>query len=227
VEALAAALVAQGVRPGDVYALYGDVGAGKSVFSRAFVRAAAQDPYLPVPSPTFLLQNIYDESCLGEGSTPIHHFDFYRLPAGQQASFSRLNLPDSFQHAACLLEWPEQLPANQLPPQHMAIHIKIVTQATVEQAHQEGQAADGHQQEQELKHLPQSAQSGEQTVNARYEQPGVNGASSRVDTELDEDEDEDALFTDRRPRELLLQPHGQYWVERTRALLELIRAQGL
>lgn len=44
------------LRPGDCYCLYGDVGAGKSVFSRAFIRHAAQDDGLPVPSPTFLLQ---------------------------------------------------------------------------------------------------------------------------------------------------------------------------
>lgn len=35
--------------------------------SRAFVRAACGDPYLPVPSPTFLLQNVYDET-LGDGA---------------------------------------------------------------------------------------------------------------------------------------------------------------
>jgi tRNA A37 threonylcarbamoyladenosine biosynthesis protein TsaE len=47
-----ASLLASELRPGDCYCLYGDVGAGKSVFSRAFIRAAADDPDLPVPSPT-------------------------------------------------------------------------------------------------------------------------------------------------------------------------------
>ena len=60
---LAALMVQElGLRAGDVYCLEGDVGAGKSVFSRAFIRAAIGDPTLTVPSPTFLLQNIYDEA---------------------------------------------------------------------------------------------------------------------------------------------------------------------
>ena len=53
---LAVLLAEQGLRAGDVYLLYGAVGAGKSVFSRAFIRAALGDPHLPVPSPTYLLQ---------------------------------------------------------------------------------------------------------------------------------------------------------------------------
>ena len=50
---LASHLAAE-LQPGDCYCLYGDVGAGKSVFSRAFIRAAAEDPELPVPSPTYV-----------------------------------------------------------------------------------------------------------------------------------------------------------------------------
>lgn len=54
---LAALLVRSlGMQAGDVYCLHGDVGAGKSVFSRAYIRAAAGDPLLNVPSPTYLLQ---------------------------------------------------------------------------------------------------------------------------------------------------------------------------
>ncbi len=54
-----------GLQAGDVYCLHGDVGAGKSVFSRAFIRAAAGDPLLNVPSPTYLLQ-------VGLGSVNSH-----------------------------------------------------------------------------------------------------------------------------------------------------------
>eukprot|EP00967_Tisochrysis_lutea_P084511 scaffold118167_cov19-Tisochrysis_lutea.AAC.1 len=57
---LAALLVQKGgLQAGDVYCLHGDVGAGKSVFSRAFIRAAAGDPMLTVPSPTYLLQDVH------------------------------------------------------------------------------------------------------------------------------------------------------------------------
>ena len=57
---LAAALASAAVTPAAV-CLYGDVGAGKSAFARAFVRAAAGDDELPVPSPTYLLHNVYDD----------------------------------------------------------------------------------------------------------------------------------------------------------------------
>ena len=62
-----ASLLSRGRRPGDVYLLYGDVGAGKSAFARSFIRAAALDDELPVPSPTFLLHNVYDDDVVADG----------------------------------------------------------------------------------------------------------------------------------------------------------------
>jgi hypothetical protein len=61
--------------PGDAYALAGGVGAGKSAWARGFIRAAVGDPDLPVPSPTYLLHNVYEEV----DGPPVHHFDLYRL----------------------------------------------------------------------------------------------------------------------------------------------------
>lgn len=59
------ALQAADARAEDVICLHGDVGMGKSVFSRAFIRAVARDPYLEVPSPTYLLQQIYGGAWFG------------------------------------------------------------------------------------------------------------------------------------------------------------------
>jgi tRNA threonylcarbamoyladenosine biosynthesis protein TsaE len=50
--------LAREARVGDVVCLHGDVGAGKSVLSRAFVRAVTDDQSTEVPSPTFLLQQV-------------------------------------------------------------------------------------------------------------------------------------------------------------------------
>lgn len=50
------------------------MGIGKSVFAAAFVRAAHRNSQLPVPSPSFLLQNWYRE-----GRVPVCHMDFFRL----------------------------------------------------------------------------------------------------------------------------------------------------
>ena len=58
-EALGATLAAR-LKPGDVVGLKGDLGAGKTTLARAIIRAAAADPDLIVPSPTFTLVEVYD-----------------------------------------------------------------------------------------------------------------------------------------------------------------------
>eukprot|EP00850_Spirogloea_muscicola_P023770 SM000387S14687 [mRNA] locus=s387:15286:16361:+ [translate_table: standard] len=87
--ALAAAL-ARRVTVGDVLCLRGAVGTGKTAFCRHLVQAVAGDGDAIIPSPTFLLQNVYDT----HAGPPVHHFDLYRLQPA--ASFDRLGLPASF-----------------------------------------------------------------------------------------------------------------------------------
>ena len=72
-EALAASVAAI-ARTGDTILLEGVLGAGKSAFARAFLRAACGDPTLEVPSPTFTLVQSYDTR-IGT----VHHFDLWRL----------------------------------------------------------------------------------------------------------------------------------------------------
>src|SRR4051795_3604057 len=62
------------LRRGDAILLQGDLGAGKSTLARALLRAAAGDPALEVPSPTFTLVQSYETS-IGL----IHHYDLWRL----------------------------------------------------------------------------------------------------------------------------------------------------
>jgi tRNA threonylcarbamoyladenosine biosynthesis protein TsaE len=99
-EALAARLAGL-ARPGDTILLSGPLGAGKSAFARAFLRAACRDPALEVPSPTFTLVQGYD-SVVGM----IHHFDLWRLagPAGLE----ELDW-DSARDGIVLVEWPDRL----------------------------------------------------------------------------------------------------------------------
>ena len=98
--ALAARLAAL-LRPGDAVLLEGPLGAGKSEFARAVLRAAAGDPALEVPSPTFTLVQSYD---LPAG--PAHHFDLYRLdgPAG----LFELGWEEA-REGIVLVEWPDRL----------------------------------------------------------------------------------------------------------------------
>jgi len=98
--------LALALRPGDLIALDGDLGAGKTTLARALIRAMAGDPALEVPSPTFTLVQAY------ETRIPIHHFDLYRLSDAQE--LEELGLSEALQSGAALVEWPERgkLPAG-------------------------------------------------------------------------------------------------------------------
>ncbi|NOU04852.1 MAG: tRNA (adenosine(37)-N6)-threonylcarbamoyltransferase complex ATPase subunit type 1 TsaE [Hyphomicrobiaceae bacterium] len=91
-------------RAGDMIALSGDLGAGKSTLARAFVRAAAQDYMLDVPSPTFSLRQDYDTPRFA-----IAHVDLYRLNDG--AEIEELGLDDGAKERVTLIEWPERAAA--------------------------------------------------------------------------------------------------------------------
>lgn len=88
---------------GDVVALSGDLGAGKTHFARAFVRAVAGDPAMEVPSPTYTLAQIY------EVRPKITHFDLYRL--GDASELDELGFEEAAETGIVLAEWPERAPA--------------------------------------------------------------------------------------------------------------------
>ena len=99
-ESLAAAVAAL-ARSGDVILLAGPLGAGKSTFARAFLRAASADPALEVPSPTFTLVQSYDTR-IGT----VHHFDLWRLDGpGGIAELGWQEVRDGI----TLVEWPDRL----------------------------------------------------------------------------------------------------------------------
>lgn len=74
--------LARALKKGDVLALSGEIGAGKSTLARSLIRAMADDAQLEVPSPTFTLAQEY------KLRIPIVHFDFYRLTDPDEARAS-------------------------------------------------------------------------------------------------------------------------------------------
>ncbi|GAB5347778.1 tRNA (adenosine(37)-N6)-threonylcarbamoyltransferase complex ATPase subunit type 1 TsaE [Alteriqipengyuania sp. 357] len=92
------ARIAAAMRPGDVIALSGPLGAGKTTLARAILRGAGHRG--EVPSPTFTLIEMYDAL-----SPPVAHADFYRLE--DPAEVEELGLEDYRDGAVLVAEWPE------------------------------------------------------------------------------------------------------------------------
>ena len=95
--------------PGDLLVLVGDLGAGKTAFSKAYGAALGVDE--PMTSPTFTIAREY------EGRLPLHHLDVYRLE--QMAEVLDLDLPGLLESGGVvLIEWGDaiipMLPADYL-----------------------------------------------------------------------------------------------------------------
>jgi tRNA threonylcarbamoyladenosine biosynthesis protein TsaE len=114
-EALAAA-VASRTQRGDAVLLEGPLGAGKTAFARAFLRAATGDAALEVPSPSFTLVQSYD--------TPlglVHHFDLWRLDG--PAAVIELGWDDA-RADIVLVEWPDRL-GRLRPPDALTVALEM------------------------------------------------------------------------------------------------------
>src|SRR4029077_21237738 len=108
-----AARIAALARPGDVIALKGELGAGKTSFARAFIRA--RGGVEPVPSPAVTLVQVYE---LGHGT--IWHIDAYRLRHPEEAW--ELDIEDAFHEGVSLIEWPERL-GSLIPARRLEITL--------------------------------------------------------------------------------------------------------
>jgi len=103
------------LKAGDVVALTGPLGAGKSVLARAIIRHACPQED-DIPSPTFTLVQTYEP----DNMPAIMHFDLYRLDAPEEAL--ELGIEDAFIDAVSLVEWPQRL-AGYLPRSALTIAL--------------------------------------------------------------------------------------------------------
>lgn len=105
--------IAPALQRGDMLALQGPLGAGKTTFARALLHALGVTG--EVPSPTFTLLQTYDTR-----KFPVYHFDLYRLKSA--AELEELGWEDARADGLILVEWPERA-GNCLPEDRLELHF--------------------------------------------------------------------------------------------------------
>ena len=100
---------------GDIVALYGTLGVGKTAFTRFLVQSLCSNNE-EVPSPTFTLLQTYDAP-----NFPIYHYDLYRLKNPKEVF--ELGIEDAFYDGVSIIEWPEKMGAYL--PQKKVLSIQI------------------------------------------------------------------------------------------------------
>jgi tRNA threonylcarbamoyladenosine biosynthesis protein TsaE len=110
------ARIAAQLHPGDVVALSGGLGAGKTTLARGVIAALGHEG--EVPSPTFTIVEVYDDLRI-----PLVHADFYRLDRPAEAD--ELGLDDYREGAALIAEWPEHVGGFATEPGCLAIALEI------------------------------------------------------------------------------------------------------
>nr|WP_298685760.1 tRNA (adenosine(37)-N6)-threonylcarbamoyltransferase complex ATPase subunit type 1 TsaE [uncultured Dongia sp.] len=113
-----AGLLAQIVKSGDILALWGDLGAGKTTFARGFIGALMRSAE-SVPSPTFTLVQTYPGSAAGM-PLEIWHFDLYRLKRAEEAY--EVGIEEAFETGVSLIEWPDRL-GSLLPAKRLDVTL--------------------------------------------------------------------------------------------------------
>ena len=117
-----AALIAARALPGDVVALYGTLGSGKTTLARAILQALGYPG--EVPSPSFAIIETYDPPAV---RLPVVHADFYRLSHPGEAD--EIGLDDYRQGALLLAEWPDHAGGFGHEPGCLTIHMELLESA--------------------------------------------------------------------------------------------------
>lgn len=109
--------IGEKLEPGDILALWGELGAGKTFLARSIARGLGVPPSIPITSPTFAFINEY------EGRLHVYHIDLYRLTDPDELE----TLPwreALFGTGVALIEWPERL-GQRLPEARWDIRLTV------------------------------------------------------------------------------------------------------
>ncbi|HAQ61876.1 TPA: tRNA (adenosine(37)-N6)-threonylcarbamoyltransferase complex ATPase subunit type 1 TsaE [Candidatus Delongbacteria bacterium] len=111
-----ASTFAHEVKEGDIICFFGDVGAGKTVFTRGLCRGLGFEGY--VNSPSYIVMNIYKTDAIS-----IYHYDLYRI--GSTAELNEIGFYEfaGQDKSITIVEWAEML-NGELPEKRVEIHIK-------------------------------------------------------------------------------------------------------
>jgi len=119
---------ASNIKQGDIIALYGDLGAGKTTLARAIIRSLLQDENIEIPSPSFAIVQPYENKKIS-----ILHVDLYRI--SDENEIDELGLFDD-ENIIILVEWPQnsshiEAIANwqiylEIEPSNQARNVKII-----------------------------------------------------------------------------------------------------
>jgi tRNA threonylcarbamoyladenosine biosynthesis protein TsaE len=110
--------IAERLRAGDVVALSGPLGTGKTTLARAIIAALGYSG--EVPSPSFTIVETYDSPSV---RVPLVHADFYRLERVEEAE--EIGLDDYRQGAALVAEWPEKAGGFSHEPACLSIALEF------------------------------------------------------------------------------------------------------
>ena len=115
-------VLAERLEPGDLLALRGDLGSGKTCLIQGICRGLRVDDY--VTSPTFILINEY-AGRLQNQPVPVYHFDLYRIQTPEE--LEDLGAEEYFYgRGICLIEWAERA-GDLLPPRRLDLTLEYLT----------------------------------------------------------------------------------------------------
>ena len=106
--------IAQSAKAGEIFCLIGDLGVGKTIFSKGFAKGLGIQEH--ITSPTFTIVQVYD------GVMPLYHFDMYRIE--DEDELEMIGYEDYFfGEGICLVEWANNV-ADVIPPTAKWIYIE-------------------------------------------------------------------------------------------------------